>query len=112
MNTRYIAIFFMLSVTAILASCQSEQEKLSTLCSEIKAASAMTDDCDKMAQKLTPLKEKFKAANENFKNPPANDADRAAIIDTMSVCSRAYLEISTGTCATHEGVRKATFIDG
>ena len=110
MHTRFISMILLFLVAATFVSCQSEQEKLAALCAEIKAAEAMTDDCDKMAQKLAPLKDKFMAENEKLRNAPP-DAERAPLIETMSVCLSSYLTISTGTCANHEGVRKATFID-
>ncbi len=110
MHARFITILWILTAAALFSGCQSEQEKLAALCSDIKAAKAMTDDCDKMAKKLAPLKDKFMAENKKLRNSPP-DAERAQMIDTMSDCMRSYLEISTGTCANHEGVRKATFID-
>ena len=110
MFNRLISIAFTFAIALTLMSCQSEQEKLATLCSDMRAASAMTDDCDKMAQKLDPLIKKFRAENKRLETAPP-EAERAAIREAMSVCLSSYLSISTGTCSTHEGVRKAISLD-
>ena len=110
MKSRIITTILTLAAAIFLTSCQSEQEKLASLCSDMRAASAMTDDCDKMAQKLDPLIKKFRAENKRLETAPP-EADRAAILEAMSVCLSSYLTISTGTCSSHEGVRKAISLD-
>ena len=110
MKSRIIITILTLAATIFLTSCQSEQEKLASLCGDLKAVSAMTDDCDKMAKNLAPLIKKFKAENKKLETAPA-EADRAAILEAMSVCLSSYLTISTGTCSSHEGVRKAISLE-
>ena len=105
---KYLFCAILLFVSAVaLTACQSEVEKMQALCGEIEAVSKLTDNCDTMADKLAPLSKKFHETMNRYDTNPPVEAERDAIVDATSRCLRSYLEISLGTCGTHEGVKKA-----
>ncbi len=105
MNRLFLPLSFFL-VLSSLSACASEQEKLDAICNDLQTISAMTDDCSKMASSLKPATAKFsehlKQLNENVP-----DSERLKLIDSVSKCNRAYLEIQTGSCADDSEVKSA-----
>ena len=98
--------FIVLSFAA-LPGCSSDKEKMDDICSKLKTASLMTDDCSAMAKKLAPLTEKFESQLARLNQNVPNEKDRALYIDSVSQCLSAYTEISTGPCGQDAAVKKA-----
>lgn len=88
------------------AGCNDDQRKLETICGELAVISQMTDDCDKMGDKLAPVARSY---TEILDRMPAvrNDSERGEFISLFSQCNSIFLEIQLGTCGTNEAVKSA-----
>ena len=107
MNTRIYAIIIMILFLTAFTGCSSNKEKIDDVCTKLKAASQMTDDCDAMAQRLEPLTKKFEILLANLNQNVPDEKERALYIDSVSQCLSAYAEISTGSCGQDDAVKKA-----
>ena len=107
MNTRIYALIIMILFLAAFAGCSSDKEKMDDVCTKLKAASQMTDDCSAMAKKLEPLTQKFETLLANLNQNVPDEKERALYIDSVSQCLSAYTEISTGSCGQDDAVKKA-----
>ena len=90
-------ILTLLSVI-LLTGCQSDIEKLDKTCARLETISKMTDDCRKMAKELKPVTESVQKQIQDFEESAPDIHKQAEFTDRLSVCLKAYLEISTGTC--------------
>ena len=95
-------LFIAISLSPILLTgCQSDIEKLDKTCARLETVSKMTDDCGKMANELKPVTESVQKQIQHFEESAPDIHKQAEFTDRLSVCLKAYLEISTGTCG-HE----------
>ena len=90
----HIPLFFALIAISGLAACDSPIDNLSRTCSDLKAISLMTDDCDKMAQKLSPAASHLNKLIDDF----TPDEQISIYQDTLKGCMEAYTEIYAGPC--------------
>ena len=91
-------ILSVLVLLPVLSSCANDQKKLDELCTELTQISKMTTDCQKMAGKLAPATDKFNAVIKKLETDVPDEASRQAYLNSLSVCLKAYLEMSTGPC--------------
>ena len=103
----FLTLTFIVLSFAVLSGCSSDKDKMDDICSKLKTASLMTDDCSAMAKKIAPLTEKFESLLKHLDQNVPNETERALYIDSVSQCLSAYTEISTGSCGQDEAVKKA-----
>lgn len=89
----------------LFSACQSQVDHINALCSDVKQASMLTDDCSEMAKKLSKLTPKFQKMISVEK--PDNETAQRDYTEAVSHCLSAYLEISTGACGNHADVQNA-----
>lgn len=91
-----------------ITGCQSPSAKMQSLCDKIETLSTQTDDCHSMAQKLskeTPTFKKF--IDEATSTDALSEGEFKLYTDALSVCTRAFLEISAGPCGEVEDIKAA-----
>ena len=101
--------FIFLTVWMVLASagCSSNKEKIDGICSRLKDASEMTDNCSAMAKKVMPLTKKFESVIADLDGAVPDENERPIYIDAISQCLSAYNEIKTGPCGKDPDVLQA-----
>ena len=97
---RQIPLFFALIAISGLTACDSSLDKLARTCNDLKAISLMTDDCDKMAQKLAPAASQLNKFIDGF----TPDEQLPLYQDTLKGCMEAYTEIYAGPCGNNSKV--------
>ncbi|MBR4985857.1 MAG: hypothetical protein IKY83_08970 [Proteobacteria bacterium] len=101
-------VYCILLVAFILccAGCNDDRHKLEAIYGELTEISQMTDDCDKMGDKLAPVAESYAAILNRL--PTVRDReDRGTMISLFSQCNSMFLEIQLGTCGTNKAVKEA-----
>ena len=79
---------------------------MQAICEEFEEVAQQTDNCDKMANNLARAQKRFERALVDAKANPPTDAENDAMIDAISGCTRAILEITSGPCADNPKVRE------
>ena len=102
-----ILLTFISLLFAALPGCSSDKDKMDDVCTKLKSASLMTDDCSAMATKIGPLTQKFESLLKHLNQNVPSEQERAGYIDSVSQCLSAYTEISTGSCGQDAAVKKA-----
>ena len=99
-----LALLFLVALCSV--GCNDDRHKLEALCGELTQISQMTDDCDKMGDKLAPVARSY---SEFLDRMPAvhDDSERGEFISLFSQCNSMFLEIQLGTCGTNEAVKNA-----
>lgn len=105
MIQRLCLIGFVIASSAFVSACQSKVEHVNDLCGELKQTAMLTDNCSKMAKKLSKLTPEFKKAMDM--KMPDNEEAQLKYTQAISHCMSAYLEISTGACGNDPAVRNA-----
>ena len=107
MMKRILTPFAAFVLGLLLATgCATPVEKMQAICEEFEEVAQQTDNCDKMANNLARAQKRFERALVDAKANPPTDAENDAMIDAISGCSRAILEITSGPCADNPKVRE------
>ena len=103
MMKRILTPFAAFVLGLLLATgCATPVEKMQAICEEFEEVAQQTDNCDKMANNLARAQKRFERALVDAKANPPTDA----MIDAISGCTRAILEITSGPCADNPKVRE------
>ena len=102
----HATIALIILVIVFCSGCNDDRHRLEAICGELTQISQMTDDCDKMGDKLAPVARSY---TEILDRMPAvhDEAERGEFISLFSQCNSMFLEIQLGTCGTNEAVKNA-----
>ena len=106
MKRNLISIVTLAFALLLVAGCSSQSEKMKSICDEFEEIAQQTDNCDAMASKLEKVQKRFSRALDDAKNNPPADDEKDAMIEAVSICTRAILEITSGPCSDNPAVRK------
>lgn len=90
----------------LVAGCSSQSEKMKSICEDFEEVAQQTDNCDEMASSLERVQKRFARALDDAKNNPPADDEKDAMIEAVSGCTRAILEITSDPCSDNPAVRK------
>ena len=101
-------IILSLLVLTLFSGCQSDAQKLDSICNKLLETSKMTDDCDKMAKALDPVYADYINMLDKLSKSVPDEAARIQITEANSLCTKSVLEIATGVCGTHPNIKAMT----